>query len=64
MDGTPISKEQARKIIAEHDTVSEEIRKRNSKRTHREQFEKRAEKKVKEEKPHQWSPGVDPEQVK
>jgi hypothetical protein len=53
VDGKPISKEQARKIIAERYTVSEEVRNHNSKRRRREQVEKRAEKKQKEEKPHQ-----------
>jgi hypothetical protein len=52
VDGTPISKEQARKIIAERYTVVEEIRGRNSKRTRRERLEQRAEKNQKEEKPH------------
>jgi transposase len=53
VEGTPISKEQARKIIAERYTVPEEVRRRNSKRRRREQVEKHAEKKQKEEKPHQ-----------
>jgi transposase len=62
VDGTPISKEQARKIIAERYTVPEEVRRRNSKRKHREQVEKRAEKKQKEEKPHQLDfPGSMPQ---
>jgi transposase len=53
VDGTPISREQAQKIIAERYTVPEEVRRRNSKRKRREQVENRAEKKQKEEKPHQ-----------
>lgn len=52
VDGAPVSKEQARKIIAERYTVTDEIRGRNSKRTHRERREQRAEKNQKEEKPH------------
>jgi transposase len=52
VDGTPISKEQARKIIAERFTVPDEVRKRNSKHRRLEQVEQRAEKKQKEEKPH------------
>lgn len=52
VDGTPLSKEQARKIIAERYTVPDEVRGRNSKRTRHEQVEWQAEKKPKEEKPH------------
>jgi transposase len=51
-DGTPVSKEQARKIIAERYTVTDEIRGRNTKRTRRERLEQRAEKNQNEEKPH------------
>ncbi len=54
VDGTPLSKEQARKIIAERYTVPEEVRNCKSKRKRREQVETRAEKKQKEEKPHQF----------
>jgi hypothetical protein len=53
VDGTPLSKEQAQKIIAEKYTVPEEVRRRNSKRKRRDQVEQRAEKKQNEEKPHQ-----------
>ena len=57
VDGTPISKQQAREIIAKRYTVPDEVRKRNSKSRHREQIEKRAEKKTKEEKLHQLVQG-------
>lgn len=61
-DGTPVTKEEARKIIAERYTVTEEIRGRNSKRTRRERLEQRAEKNQKEEKPHNLvSPGSTPQ---
>jgi transposase len=53
VDGTPITREQARQIIAERYTVPVEVRKRNSKQRRRELVEQRAEKKQKEEKPHQ-----------
>lgn len=43
-DATPISKEKARKIIAERYTVPNEVRTRNSKRRRLEQVEQRAEK--------------------
>ena len=62
VDGTPLSKQQARKIITERYTVPDEVRRRNSKRKHREQVEQRAEKKQKEEKPHQLDfPGSMPQ---
>ena len=62
VDGTPLSKEQARKIIAECYTVPEDVRKRNSKRKRHDQVEKQAEKKQKEEKPHQLDiPGSTPQ---
>ena len=44
VDGTPLNKEQAHKIIAERYTVPDEVRGRNSKRTHHEQVERQAEK--------------------
>lgn len=53
VDGKPMSKELARKIIVERYTVPDEARKRNSKQKRRDQTEKRAEKKQIEEKPHQ-----------
>jgi transposase len=43
VDGTPLSKERTRDIIAEHYTVPEEVRRRNNKRTRQERAEKRAE---------------------
>lgn len=55
VDGTPISKQRAREIIAERYTVPDEVRKRNSKSKRREQSEKRSEKK--EEKLHQLVQG-------
>ncbi len=47
LDGTPITPERARQIIAEHFTVPEEVRKRNSKAKRRERRENQAEKKYK-----------------
>ena len=62
VDGTLLSKEQARKIIAEFSTVPEEVRKRNGKRKRHDQVEKQAERKKKEEKPHQLDiPGSTPQ---
>jgi transposase len=45
VDGTPVSKEQARKIIQERYQVPEEVRQRNNKRTRQERMERQAEKK-------------------
>jgi transposase len=47
VDGTPITPERARQIIAERYTVPEEVRKRNSKARRRERMETQAEKKYK-----------------
>jgi transposase len=47
VDGTPITTERARQIIAERYTVPEEVRKRNSKAKRRERMETQAEKKYK-----------------
>jgi transposase len=47
VDGSPITPERARQIIAERYTVPEEIRKRNSKAKRRERTESQAEKKYK-----------------
>jgi len=47
VDGTPITPERARQIIAERYTVPEEIRKRNRKAKRRERIESQAEKKYK-----------------
>jgi len=49
VDGTPITVEQARAIIAERYTVPEEIRRRNNKRHRRERAERRSERKQKRE---------------
>ncbi|KPL21223.1 MAG: hypothetical protein AMJ93_10140 [Anaerolineae bacterium SM23_84] len=52
VDGTPVSAEQARAIIARRSVVPEEVRKRNRKRARREQADRRAEKKrVRESRP-------------
>jgi transposase len=45
VDGTPVSKQQARTIIAKHYTVPEEVRQRNNKRKRRERAKAQAEKK-------------------
>lgn len=45
VDGTPVTPEQARAIIAEHYTVPEEVRKRNNRRARKERAERRAERK-------------------
>ena len=45
VDGTPVTVEQARAIIAERYTVPEDVRRRNNKRHRRERAERRAEKK-------------------
>jgi hypothetical protein len=45
VDGTPVSKQQARIIIAQHYTVPEEVRRRNNKRRRRERADQQAEKK-------------------
>jgi hypothetical protein len=47
VDGTPITPERARQIIAQHYIVPEEIRKRNSKARRRERMESQAEKNYK-----------------
>jgi transposase len=62
VDGTPLSQDQALKIIDRQYTVPEEVRNRNSKRRRLEQIERRSEKKQKEEKPHQLViPGSTPQ---
>jgi hypothetical protein len=50
VDGTPISRPRALEIIAERYTVPQEVRRRHTKRTHRDRAEKRAEKKANEGK--------------
>jgi hypothetical protein len=45
VDGTPVSDEQARAVIAQRYVVPEEVRKRNRKRTRRERADRRAERK-------------------
>jgi hypothetical protein len=46
VDGTPVTVEQARKIIAERYTVPKDVRARNKKRARRERAERRAEQKL------------------
>ncbi|NMC84107.1 MAG: hypothetical protein GYA58_02355 [Anaerolineaceae bacterium] len=43
VDGTPVSPERARQIIAEKYTVPEEVRKRNNRKTRQTRVEKQAE---------------------
>jgi len=64
VDGTPITPERARQIIAERYTVPDEVRKRNSKAKRHERMETQAEKKYKEEKRHQVIQAQGPEQVR
>lgn len=45
VDGTPVTPEQARAIIAERYTVPDEVRRRNNRRTRKERAERRAERK-------------------
>ena len=45
VDGTPVSAEQARAIVAQRYVVPEEVRKRSRKRTRRERADRRAERK-------------------
>lgn len=45
VDGTPVTKQQAQAIIAQHYTVPETVRRRNNKRRRRERAEQQAEKK-------------------
>jgi len=45
VDGTPVSKQQAKAIIAQRYTVPEEVRRRNNKRKRRERADQQAEKK-------------------
>lgn len=45
VDGTPVTPEEARAIIAERYTVPEEVRRRNTRRARRERAERRAERK-------------------
>lgn len=47
VDGTPVTREQARAIIAERYTVSKEVRQRNNRRVRRERAEQKAEHKAK-----------------
>jgi transposase len=49
VDGTPVTVEQARAIIAERYTVPKEVRQRNNQRTRRERVERRAERKEERE---------------
>jgi len=44
VDGTPVTPQQARAIIAERYTVPEEVRRRNTRRARRERRERREEK--------------------
>ncbi len=46
VDGTPVSPQRARQIIAEKYTVPEEVRKRNNRRARQERAEKRAERQL------------------
>ena len=48
VDGTPVSKEQAKAIIAERYTVPDEVRQRNNKRKRRERVAQQAEKRINE----------------
>jgi len=48
VDGTPVTREQARAIIAERYTVPEEVRKRNNRRARKERAERRMERKHKQ----------------
>jgi len=48
VDGTPVTREQARAIIAERYTVPEEVRKRNNRRARKERAERRMERKQKQ----------------
>lgn len=50
VDGTPVSKEQAKAIIAERYTVPDEVRQRNNKRKRRERVAQQAEKRINEGK--------------
>jgi hypothetical protein len=45
VDGTPVSPQQARAIIAEHFTVPAEVRQRNNRRARKQRAERRAEQK-------------------
>jgi hypothetical protein len=49
VDGTPVTVERARAIIAERYTVPKEVRQRNNQRTRRERMERRAERKAERE---------------
>jgi len=48
VDGTPVTREQARAIIAERYTVPDEVRKRNNRRARKERAERRMERKQKQ----------------
>jgi hypothetical protein len=48
VDGTPVTRKQARAIIAERYTVPEEVRKRNNRRARKERAERRMERKQKQ----------------
>ena len=48
VDGTPVTREQARAIIAERYTVPDEVRKRNNRRARKERTERRMERKQKQ----------------
>ena len=57
VDGTPLTPERARKIIAERYTVPEEVRKRNNRRTRRARSENRAERRfTRQERKRESSP--------
>jgi hypothetical protein len=49
VDGTPVTVEQARAIIAERYTVPKHLRQRNNRRVRRERAERRAERKAERE---------------
>jgi hypothetical protein len=49
VDGTPVTAERAREIIAERYTVPKQVRQRNNQRTRRERMERRAERKTERE---------------
>ncbi len=51
VDGTPVTKEQARQIIKDQYTVPQEVRQRNNKRARQERAKQRAERKLMKESP-------------
>jgi transposase len=52
VDGTPVTREQARAIIAERYTVPDEVRKRNNRRARKERAERRMERKQRQRESH------------